>query len=68
MPKANEIDPLVAKFCRKFFVHFYEFYSTLDDAAKLGLGSLTTEEKRKLAPVLDEITSSRYSADDLVKL
>ncbi|GLS32916.1 hypothetical protein SAMN04488498_108120 [Mesorhizobium albiziae] len=51
-----------------FFDGFYEFYSTLDDLAKLGLGSLTQEEKRELAPILDEITSPRYSADDLVQL
>jgi hypothetical protein len=63
-----KMHPLLAKFCRKFFAHFYEFYSTLDAAAKLGLGSLTQEEKRELAPILDEITSPRYSADDLVKL
>ena len=60
--------PLLKKFCRKFFVHFYEFYPTLDDAAKLGLGSFTKEEKIEFASVLDEITSERYSADDLVEL
>jgi hypothetical protein len=59
--------PLIAKFCRQFFVHFYDFYPSMDEAAKLGLGALTKEEQKEFAPVLDEIIA-RYSTDELVKL
>jgi len=60
--------PLLKKFCSEYFVRFYEIYTTLDEGAALGLCGLNEEEKKELAPILDEITSSRYSADDLKKL
>jgi hypothetical protein len=60
--------PLLKKFCGQYFVRFYEIYPTLDEGAALGLCRLKEEEKKELALILDEITSSRYSADDLVKL
>lgn len=59
--------PLLAKFCRQFFARFYDFYPSPDEAAKLGLGAMTKEERKKFAPVLDDITRSS-SDDDLVKL
>jgi hypothetical protein len=58
---------VLSKFCRQFFVHFYDFYPTHDDAAELGLGALLPKEKKALAPILDEIISS-YNAEALVEL
>jgi hypothetical protein len=60
--------PLLKKFCGNYFVRFYEVYTTLDEGAALGIRGLNEEEKKEMALILDEITSSRYSADDLVKL
>ena len=60
--------PLLKRFCGQYFVRFYEIYTTLDEVAALGIRGLNEEEKKELALVLDDITSSRYSADDLVKL
>lgn len=60
--------PLLAKFCKNYFARFYELYSSSDEAAALGLGALTEEQQKQLAPILDEVTSERYSADDLVRL
>ena len=60
--------PLLKKFCGQYFVRFYEVYTTLDEVAEIGLCGVTKEERKELALVLDEVTSSHYSADDLVKL
>lgn len=62
------MSPLLAKFCRQFFAHFYEFYHSLDEVAGLGLRGLTAEQQKAFAPVLDELTSERYSDNDLVEL
>jgi len=62
------MDKLLAKFCRKFFVRFYEIYQTEDDAVNLGLGSFTQEEKKNFVPILDELIGPKHSDDDLVKL
>lgn len=62
------MEPVLAKFCRHYFVGFYEDFSSLEEAAGLGLRGLLPDEKRELAPILDEITGQRYSADDLLKL
>jgi hypothetical protein len=59
--------PRLKRFCGQYFVRFYEIYPTLDEGAAIGLSGLNEEEKKELALVLDEITSSRHSADDLVK-
>jgi hypothetical protein len=40
----------------------------LDEVAGLGLGGLTAEEQKAFAPILDELTSERYSDNDLVEL
>lgn len=62
------MSPLLAKFCRQFSAHFYEFYHSLDEVAGLGLRGLTAEEQEAFAPILDELTSERYSDNDLVEL
>jgi len=60
--------PLLKRYWSRYFVRFYEIFPTLDEGAAIGLGGLNEEEKKELALVFDEVTSSRYSADDLVKL
>lgn len=63
-----QVPSVLAKFCRRFFAHFYEFYVTPDEAVALGLNGLSQEEKLELAPILDEVTGPSYSAGDLLKL
>jgi hypothetical protein len=65
---SGKMIPILAKFFRNFFPKFYEHVSSHDDAARMGLRNMSQEEKRALAPLLDDLISSRYSADDLVKL
>ncbi len=60
--------PLLERFCNNYFVRFYEIYPTWDEAARLGLGALTKEEKKKFKFVLDDVISQNHTADDLVKL
>lgn len=60
--------PVLAKFFRNFFPHFYEHVSSYDEAARMGLRDFSPDEKAALAPLLDDLLGPRYSADDLVKL
>jgi hypothetical protein len=64
----RQLQPVLDKFLGNFFLKFYEFITTHEDAARLGLRGLSIQEKAELAPLLDELISARYSADDLVKL
>jgi len=60
--------PVLKKFFANFFPEFYEYVSSHDDAAKIGLQDLSMEEKARLAPMLDDLIGPDHSADDLVRL
>lgn len=62
------MEPVLAKFFANFFPKFYEYVSSHDDAAKIGLRDLSAKEKARLASLLDDLVSPRYSADDLVRV
>ena len=66
--RREKMDPVLAKFFGNFFPKFYEYVSSYEEAAKMGLNGLSQDEKKALKRLLEDLVSSRYSADDLVEI